>query len=156
MQTEVPSTSGASGVPRALNHNNNVLRLTEDQKSLSPHKAHMQSGVNDEGTHVYTAGGIDPLSRCEYTCPFCPIIYKASWHVFREHIKKHTPDWDKPPHSYTRATLMSKKEYHECAICRKTMDAEVLTITNHIQDRHHKMSIKDYRNMNGLWKERPY
>ena len=161
-QSPLPSTSGIQSHvpwdaelrgPAALNDNNNVPGLTERQKLFSPTKAHKQDGANDGVTHDYDAGGIDPLSRCEYTCQFCSVIYKTSWHVFRDHLKKHTLDWDKPPYSYTRATLMSKKEYHECVLCGKTLQAEIMYVSNHIHDKHNKMAVKDYRKMTGLWKK---
>ena len=156
IQSHVPFRTGEAEPrgPAPLNDNNNVPGLTERQKSFSPTKAHKQSGVNDGVTHDYDAGGIDPLSRCEYTCQFCSVIYKTSWYVFKDHLKKHTLDWDKPPYSYTRATLMSKKEYHECVLCGKTLQADAHYVNNHLQIKHHGISLLDYRRTSGCYKEK--
>ena len=159
IQTQVPpSSTSRTGeaelrVPAPLNDNNNVPGLTEKQKSLTPNKAGKQNGVDDGVTHDYDAGGIDPLNMCEYTCPFCSVVYKTSWHIFKDHVKRHALDWDKPPYSYTRATMMSKKEYHECGWCNKSLQADIMYIGNHLQDKHNKMPVRDYRKMYGLWKK---
>ena len=135
-----------------LRDNSKVPGVTERQKRLSPLKPLDTNASSNGVTHDYDAGGHDPLNACEFACPFCSWIYKTSWLTFRDHLKKHSVDWDKEPYRYTKSKLMTKVVYHNCVLCGEALKAEVQYVTSHIHDKHHKMKISEYRSLSGCYK----
>ena len=136
-----------------LRDNNNVPGISEQQKKLSPLNPRDTNAASNGITHDYDAGGHDPLNACEFACQFCSVIYKTSWLTFKDHLKRHSVDWDKEPYRYTKGKLMSKVVYHDCVLCGKAVKAEIMYVTSHIYDKHHKMKISEYRRLSGCYKE---